>query len=70
MFLKLTNIHENHLGEPVILNSSNIVSIRRGKKTPESQEDATFVFVPPHGTWHVAETVEDIYKMLKKNRLV
>ncbi|MEY4570987.1 MAG: hypothetical protein RLZ10_180 [Bacteroidota bacterium] len=66
MFLKLTNIHENHLGEPVILNSSNIVSVRRGKKTPESQEDVTFVFLPPHGVWYVKESIEDIYKMLKK----
>lgn len=66
MFLKLTNIHDIHSGEIVILNSSNIVAIRRGKKTPESEEEATFIFMPPHGTWQVKETPEEIYKTLKK----
>jgi len=72
MFITLTNANPAFKGRQVVLNSSNIVSIHRSTVTrpPEEEggdtvvEDITFVHCPPHGTWEVAETPEEIVKLL------
>ena len=72
MFITLTNASPAFKGNKVVLNSSNIVSIHRSTvtRTPEKAdgetviEDITFVHCPPHGTWEVAETPEEIVKLL------
>ena len=68
-FLKLTNANPNYNGETVILNSNNIVCIRRGnvERQDKTNDIVTFVLVPPHGTWEVKETPEEIWKTLKKD---
>jgi hypothetical protein len=56
-----------------IFNKSHIVTIWRGEAvramdeegTVTETKEVTFVFVPPHGTWEVEETHEDIVKLLK-----
>jgi hypothetical protein len=69
MFLKLTNQHPTCKGEPLILNSTAIVSIRQGmaKREGDVMEPVTFVFCPPHGSWEVKESLDEIYKLLKKS---
>jgi hypothetical protein len=68
MFIQLTNMSVQHRRKPVLLNSSLIVSITRATVVRDevtgSSEDITFVFVPPHGTWEVAETLEEISGLL------
>lgn len=63
MIIILTNASPQHRGRQVAINSNNIVSIftenvtREGEDSPET---VTFVFCPPHGTWEVIESIEEI----------
>ena len=63
MFIKLTNSTPQHKGMKVILNTDQWVSVHRQSITREgatASEDVTFIFAPPHGTWEVEETPEQI----------
>ena len=44
-----------------------VVSIREGNSTREDGtiDLVTFIFVPPHGTWEVTETVDTILEKIK-----
>jgi hypothetical protein len=68
MFIRVTNMSVQHRGKPIVLNSSLIVSMIRATvvrdEATQSSEDITYVFIPPHGTWEVAETVDDILVQL------
>jgi len=66
MLIKLTNSSPSHKNRPVILNSDFIVSIHRNITTREdgSIEEVTFIHIPPHGTWEVAETVEEVLALI------
>ena len=69
MFIKLTNASPQHRGNPLILQSDNIVSVHEGmiqREGSEVLERVSFVFVPPHGTWEVDETAETIFAMLEQ----
>lgn len=68
MFLKLTNSHPSFKNEAIILNSDHIVSIRSGsvERADKTIDIVTLIHMPPHGTWEVKETPEDIAKKLKK----
>jgi hypothetical protein len=71
MFVQLTNMSVQHRGNPIVLNSSMIVSMMRATvvrdEATQSSESITYVFVPPHGTWEVKETVEEILEFISKS---
>lgn len=60
--IKLTNNNGLHNGELLLLNCEMIATVNRGTVTRDSGmvETVTFVYMPPHGTWEVSETVEQI----------
>jgi hypothetical protein len=62
MFITLTNASELHNGNKIALKISEIVSIYNTTVTRENgnEENVTFVFAPPHGTWEVSEALEHI----------
>ena len=68
MFAQLTNMSVQHRGRPIVLNSSMIVSMMRSEVVRDeasgSSESVTHVFIPPHGTWEVKETVEEILEQI------
>lgn len=62
MLIKLTNRHPKYQNETLLLNTDSMVSVFRAlaeRETGES-EQVTMVHSPPHGTWEVAETPEEI----------
>jgi cation transport regulator ChaC len=69
MFITLTNMSVQHRGKPIVLNSSMIVSMMRTSvvrdEATQSSETVTYVFIPPHGTWEVSETVEEILECIR-----
>jgi hypothetical protein len=66
MLIKLTNATPIHKGRPILINTDMIVSIFSDNVTRgESEESVTFVHMPPHGTWEVVESVEEIFKLIK-----
>ena len=64
MFITFTNANEAHRGNKVAVKISEIVSIYDTTVTRESGilETVTLVYAPPHGTWEVTESLEDIVK--------
>jgi hypothetical protein len=69
MFVQLTNMSVQHRGKVIVLNSSMIVSMMTSTvvrdEVTQSSEVITYVFVPPHGTWEVSESVEEILALIK-----
>ena len=67
MFITFTNANPAHKGKSISLNTDSIVSIHRNFATREdgTLEEVTFVHCPPHGTWEVVESVEEIFKLIK-----
>jgi len=72
MFITLTNAAEANQGKKITLNTANIVSIFEGTKTNSVDDEGmvtdtrcvTYLFVPPHGTWEVEETHDEIVALL------
>jgi uncharacterized cupin superfamily protein len=72
MFITLTNASPAFAGKKITLNKTEIVSVWRGDAVRASEEDGTvtetqevtFVYVPPHGTWEVEETHEEVVALL------
>lgn len=74
MFITLTNASPVYKDEPIVINADHIISMWRGiavrgvnEETGEvtEKEEVTFIFVPPHGTWEVKDSVADIEARLK-----
>jgi hypothetical protein len=71
MFITLTSANPDIKDHPIVLNSEFFVSIYRGEKKSKADiidvtEEVTFVFCPPHGTWEVNETPEEILAIINK----
>jgi hypothetical protein len=68
MFIILTNASEVHKGQKVAINSEVIVSMfnteNLGKKNDRVIEKITYIFCPPHGTWEVEESMEEITNII------
>lgn len=67
MFIKVTSAKEELKGVSMVLNSEYILSMFRSKETTKDkiEVEKTFVYCPPHGTWEVEETPEEIVKQIK-----
>lgn len=70
MFITLTNATPAHKGKLVSINSNSIVTINTDKVERQMDEsttyieDVTFIFCPPHGTWEVSESLEEVTNKL------
>jgi hypothetical protein len=68
MLVKLTNALPAHKGQAIEINTDKIVSVYSGKVTREPEDDdnvsyidaVTFIHIPPHGTWEVTESLEEV----------
>ena len=69
MFITLTNASPEFRGRKFAIKKDLIVSIYENTVTRDDElqtvEDVTFVYAPPHGTWQVSETLEEVIEMLK-----
>jgi len=66
MFISLTNASPAHKGKSVAVRKDLIVSVFRNTviREDDTVEEVTLVFAPPHGTWEVEETYEEIVAKL------
>jgi len=67
MFIKLTNASPAFRGREIAIKKDLIVTVHRNTaiREDETVEEVTYVFVPPHGTWEVTETLEEVLEQLK-----
>jgi len=73
MLIKLTNAIEEYKDESILINTDHIVTVyssptNAAKKVDGVIEKITYVFCPPHGTWQVQESVEEVLSLLEKNK--
>ena len=66
MFIKLTNASPAFRGREIAIKKDMIVTVHRNTaiREDETVEEVTYVFVPPHGTWEVTETVEEVLDLM------
>ena len=67
MFITLTNASPAFRDQKIAIKKDLIVTVYRNTAVREDStvEEVTYVFVPPHGTWEVAETLEEVMDLLK-----
>ena len=72
MFIKLTNASPAHKGKSLYINSSTVVTVYRAEAVRAvdengevtEKEEVTFVYCPPHGSWEVVESLEEVASQL------
>jgi hypothetical protein len=66
MYLVLTNAAEQHSGSKIALKKDLVVAVHSTteEKEPNVFVTKTYLFVPPHGTWEVTESLEQVVKQL------
>lgn len=66
MYITLTNASPAFRGHKVAIDTKVVVSVFHNTITREdgTTDNVTFVFCPPHGTWEVSETVEEVTALL------
>jgi hypothetical protein len=64
MFISLTNASESHKGNKIAINIELIATVfntpNLAKKENGIIENITYVFCPPHGTWEVEESLDEV----------
>lgn len=65
-FISLTNSAPAHRGNQIAISRELIVTVHNAVVTREDglTEMVTYVFCPPHGTWEVSETYEQVVALL------
>jgi len=68
MFITLTNAKPPFTGKLISINTDTIVTMHENEIDREDgrTDCVTFIFIPPHGTWEVKETLEEIYRKLNQ----
>jgi hypothetical protein len=67
MFITLTNASPAHKGKKVAIRKDLIITVHRTTvvREDETSEEVTFIFAPPHGSWEVEETFEEVLLLMK-----
>lgn len=67
-FITLTNSAEAHRGNKISINTDIIITVHAHVATNAdgSLEYKTMLYCPPHGTWEVSESLEDVVEQLNK----
>lgn len=72
MFISLTNAFEELRDEKILINTDHIVTVYSGsnaaKKVDGVIEKITYVFCPPHGTWQIQESIEEVLEKLNQTK--
>lgn len=65
-FLILTNASPTQRGMPLAIRKDQVITVHSNLAVREdnSVEQVTYVFGPPHGTWEVTETHEEVMQQL------
>lgn len=69
MLIKLTNASAQFDGKTIVINSDHIITMFEDKMLVGTavEQPITNVYVPPHGTWQVKESLETICRILAED---
>ena len=64
----LTNAATGHQGNKVAIKKDLVVAIHHQFEKNEENiiTNKTYIFCPPHGTWEVTESIDDVVELLNK----
>ena len=67
-FILLTNSADGHQGSKVAIRKDLVISVHHkfDKNEDNIITSKTFIFCPPHGTWEVSESMEDVVNQLNE----
>ena len=68
-FLIVTNASPTQRGQPLAIRKDQVITVHSNIAVREdgSVELVTYVFGPPHGTWEILETHEEVMAQLNNN---
>ena len=71
MLLLLTNASPEHIGNPIAINTDQILSVYRATGVQEDGtiQEVTNIFCPPHGVWNVLETPEEVVALFNGEKI-
>lgn len=65
MYLVLTNAADGHVGNKVAIKKDLVLVVHNNNEEQDGIiTNKTYVFCPPHGTWEVSETFQQIIEQL------
>jgi hypothetical protein len=66
MYITLTNASALHTGAKIAININLIATVHTAliERDPDVWQNVTFIFCPPHGTWEVSESHEEVVTQL------
>jgi glyoxylate utilization-related uncharacterized protein len=67
MFIILTNASVVHRGNKVVIRKDLVVSMHESTNVSEKDNTVstvTYIFCPPHGTWEVEESIQEVFSKL------
>jgi len=69
MYITLTNANPSFRGQQLAINSEMIATMWRSEvlRDDGTLENVTYIFCPPHGTWEVSDTLDDIVTELNSH---
>ncbi len=67
-FITLTNSAEAHRGNKISINTDVIITVHAhvATNTDGSLEYKTMLYCPPHGTWEVSESLDNVIEKLNE----
>jgi len=74
MFIKLTNATPDFKGTSLLINTDTVLSVSSSPIERQRQdgtaytEIVTFVYCPPHGTWEVSESIDEILEKTREKK--
>jgi len=68
LFLNLTNANPIYRDRPLSLRKDLVINVHANTvlRDDGSSELVSFVFLPPHGSWEVLETYDEIMRQLEE----
>lgn len=68
LFLNLTNANPIYRDRPLSLRKELVINVHANTvlRDDGSSELVSFVFLPPHGSWEVLETYDEIMQQLEE----
>jgi hypothetical protein len=69
-YVVLTNANLQFRGQPIAIRRDLVITVYPNNELRDSESGSanTFVFCPPHGTWEVTETFEQVMDLLDATR--
>lgn len=66
LYLNLTNASPLQKGMPLAIRKDQVITVHANLAIREdgTVEQVTYVFGPPHGTWEVQETFDEVWAQL------